>query len=144
MKKLLVTASFFTSTLLMATLSPEYSASVDSLVPEYTQNVNSEKEQKKHDEKSESSFGSSITNMFSSTTEEKHEEVAYNREVKIVKVLNYSDITNYQQSHKLLKSDVVRGSVTKEKLTAKANQYKATKVLIFVQNNIRYISYFAN
>ncbi len=127
MKKLLVTLSLFTfsTTLLMANLSPEYSADVNSLKAEYAVSSKTEKVVKKEERKKES-------------------VPTYSRDVKIIKVLKYSDITNYTTSHKLLKTKVLRGSVKKSDIITQANELTSAKVLVFVQNNIRYIYFYTN
>jgi hypothetical protein len=145
MKKLLVTVSLFTlfTTLLMADLSPEYSADVNSLKADNFSTVSKKsKKQTKKDEKQTKKDEKSLSN-FSRTKITKSVPV-YSQSIKVTKVLAYSDITNYSLSHKLLKTKVVRGSVKKSYIITLANQLKATRVLVFVQSDIRYIYFYAN
>jgi len=146
MKKLLVTLSILTSSLLMANLSPEFSGSVDSLKAQYQGEKPQKRVEKVEKKSTDSSFTSGISNLWGGDKkkEEAAKPVVYERDVKIIKVLQYSEIQNYQTSHKLLKRTVIRGSVTKTTITQNASKIKAKVVLIYVQDNIRYIHYFAN
>jgi hypothetical protein len=131
----------------MANLSPEYASNVSSLKAEYSENVKVKKEKK--ETKSSSSFTNSISNIFSSTpTKEvvvKEKQVpTYSREVSVTKVLNFSDVTNYNTSHKLITVKKVRGKVKKSDIVTQADKLSSKKVLVYVKNDTRYIYFFAN
>ena len=131
----------------MANLSSEYSSDVSSLHAEYSEGVAVKKEKKK--EKAASSFTSSISNIFSSkptkpVVKEKKELPTYSREVTVTNVLNFSDITNYNSSHKLITIKKVRGTVKKSDILTQADKISSKKVLVYTKNDTRYIYFFKN
>jgi len=128
MRKLLTTFSIliFSSVVLMANLSSEYSADLSTLKAQYP------------------GMDAGKTEKEKKVETQKKMIVAQNRNVRIAKVTKFSDITNYSLSHKKLTSITRKTAITKADIIVLANSVHATTVLVYIHNNIRYIYFYQN
>jgi hypothetical protein len=155
MKKFLITFSLllFSSQVLMADLKPQYSSDVNALKPEFAEKTTVKIKKKKKEKKSTFNMNymkytpSFMQNSKKSVnTQEKKTKlvVSSNRDVKIIKVIKYADITNYSLTHKQLTKLRRVGSISRTEIIKIANSVKAQKVLIYILRDTRYIYFYQN
>ena len=129
MRKLQIAFSIalFSSSLLMAKLVPEFLSDVNSLKAEFTTQTETKSVKKAVKKRSK-----------------EESTIIHNRDIKIVKVIKFSDISNYSLSHKPLASLRRTGVLTRTQINTMAERVKAKKVLIYMASNTNYLYFYQN
>jgi len=137
---------FVSSEVLMADLKPQYSSDVNLLKAEFGEKkvVKAKKQQVEKKKAVTHNYYNPNKPTRTLQSEKTTLKISKHHDVKIIKVINYSDITKYSLSHKQLTAIIRKGSITRNEIVKMAKTLKAKKVLIYVLKETRYIYFYKN
>jgi transketolase C-terminal domain/subunit len=136
----------------MANLKPQYSSDVSTLKADFNETcgITEKAKTKTTVQKSYNKYIPAFltTNKNTKIENKEHRQLqvttSQNRDVKIIKVIKYADITNYSLTHKQLTKLRHVGGISRTEIIKIANSVKAQKVLIYVLRDTRYIYFYQN